>query len=185
MKFNEHSALKGAHSFLSPSQYHWLNYDEEKLIFRYTTAMAAQRGTELHEFASEAIRLGIRLPRNTQTLNMYVNDAIGYRMVPEQPLLYSENCFGTADSITLSRNKKLRIHDLKTGTTKTSELQLYVYAAIFCLEYNFKPFELDYDLRIYQNDEVRKYSPEPEEIAHVMDRIVTFDRLINKIKSED
>lgn len=184
MRFNDHSALKGLHAFLSPSQYHWLNYDEDKLAFRYTTAMAAQRGTELHEFASEAIRLGIKLPRTTQTLNMYVNDAIGYRMTPEQPLVYSENCFGTADAITFTNRKLLRIHDLKTGTTKTSELQLYVYAAIFCLEYGYKPFEIDYDLRIYQNDEVRKYVPTPEEIVHVIDRIVTFDKLIKKLKAE-
>jgi hypothetical protein len=30
---------------------------------------------------------------------MYVNDAIGYNMKVEQPLYYSENCFGHADTL--------------------------------------------------------------------------------------
>ena len=43
--------------------------------------------------------LGQKLPKSQKTLNMYVNDAISFRMVPEQILFYSENCFGTADTI--------------------------------------------------------------------------------------
>jgi hypothetical protein len=99
MIFNKHSDLVGRHAFLSASKYHWTNYDEEKLERTYLAALAVQRGNELHAFAHEAIRLGIKLPRNNTTLNMYVNDAIGYRMTPEQLLVYSANCFGTADAI--------------------------------------------------------------------------------------
>lgn len=187
MKFNDHSAIAGSHSFLSPSYYHWLNYDLDKLTDRFTTQLAAARGTELHEFAQKAIEMGIKLPSNGLTLNSYVNDAIGFKMTPEQPLMYSFNCFGTADAISFrkTRNRKkplLRIHDLKTGISKTSELQLYIYCAIFCLEYDMKPFDIDMECRIYQNDEVRIYVPEADEIAHIMSTIITFDKKIDELK---
>lgn len=182
MIFNKHYALADKHAFLSPSNYHWLNYDEEKLQDRFLTAMAAQRGTELHAFAQQAIYLGVKLPDNGQTLSSFVNDAIGYRMESEQTLFYSENCFGTADAICF-RNNFLRIHDLKTGVTKTSPLQLEVYAALFCLEYGFKPFDIEMELRIYQNDEVRIYIPEPGDIAHHMSTIISFDKKINELRS--
>ena len=183
MHFNSHSNLAGRHAFLSPSTYHWINYDDQKLDARFIAAMAAQRGTELHAFAHEAIRLGIKLPKTSKTLHLYVNDAIGYRMSPEQPLYYSDNCFGTADTISFRRNK-LRIHDLKTGVSPTSEHQLEVYAALFCLEYRFKPFEIETELRIYQNDEVRIYDADPDSISHVMDKIITFDKRINELRLE-
>lgn len=182
MNFNTHLDLNGRHAFLSPSNYHWINYTEEKLEQRYTTAVAAQRGSELHEFAHQAIDLGIKLPANKKTLSLYVNDAIGYRMTPEQVLYYSENCFGTADAISFRRNK-LRIHDLKTGVTPTSEHQLEVYAAIFCLEYRYKPFDISIELRIYQSDEVRVYDADPDNITHIMDRIVTFDKKIKELSA--
>ena len=110
MNFKKHSDLEGRHAFLSASKYHWINYDEEKLSDTYLKYLATQRGTELHAFACQCIRLGVKLPRTRKTLNMYVNDAIGYKMTPEQPLYYSENCFGTADTISFNKNL-LRIHD--------------------------------------------------------------------------
>ena len=182
MNFNDHSELLDKHAFLSPSSYHWVNYTDEKLIDRYETAAASALGTRLHAFAAEAIELGIRLPKNGKTLNMFVNDAIGYRMTPEQPLFYSFNCFGTADAISF-RNDRLRIFDLKTGRNKASMMQLKVYAALFCLEYDVRPAEIDYDLRIYQNDEVAYEMVEPTEIAYVMDRIITFDHRIDTMKN--
>lgn len=182
MRFNDHSELLGLHAFLSPSTYHWVNYTEEKLIERYRTSQAAKKGTRLHEFASEAINLGVRLPKNGKTLNMFVNDALGYRMTSEQPLYYSVNCFGTADAISFRRGL-LRIFDLKTGTTRTSLMQVKVYAAIFCLEYDERPAALEYDLRIYQNDDITTEEVDPTEIAYIMDRIVTFDKYISEIDS--
>lgn len=183
MIFNSHSQLAGRHAFLSASKYHWINYDEEKLDRSFTAAMAAQRGTELHALAHELIRLGVKLPKTDKTLNLYVNDAIGYRMTPEQILYYSDNAFGTADVISFARHK-LRVHDLKTGITPTSEHQLEVYAALFCLEYKFRPFEIEMELRIYQSDEVRIYEADPDVIYHIMDKIVTFDKRINAIRME-
>lgn len=183
MRFNDHTNLIGQHAFLSASKYHWVNYDEEKIDRVYIAALAARRGTELHEFAHEAIRLGIKLPKTAKTLNLYVNDAIGYRMTSEQVLFYSDSCFGTADTISFHRNK-LRIHDLKTGVIPTSEKQLEVYASMFCLEYRMKPFEIEIELRIYQSDEVKIYEADPDVIAHIMDKIITFDRRITAIRME-
>lgn len=181
MIFNSHSGLVGKHAFLSPSNYHWLNYDDQKLEARFFAAMAARRGSDIHQFAHEAIRLGLKLAKSNAALATYVNDAIGYRMSCEQTLYYSDNCFGTADTISFRRNK-LRIHDLKTGISATSEKQLEVYAALFCLEYGIDPFEIEIELRIYQRDEIRVYIPIPDAILSIMDKIIYFDQQIEAIK---
>ena len=89
MVFNRHDKLEGLHAFLGASNYHWINYSEEKVEETYSKWRAAQKGTKLHAFAAECIRLGQKLPRSKQTLNMYVNDAIGFKMTPEQILYYS------------------------------------------------------------------------------------------------
>lgn len=184
MNWNTHFRLKGQHAYLSASKWHWINYDESKLAVAYERNLAAQRGTELHEFAASAIKLGQKLKGSKQTLSMYVNDAIGYRMTPEQVLYYSDNCFGTADAISF-RNGLLRIHDLKTGTTPAHIEQLLIYAALFCLEYKYKPSSIDMELRIYQNDEVLCHCPSGEEIDPIIEKIVAFDKLIEQIKSEE
>lgn len=183
MNFNPHSNLVGQHAFLSASKYHWINYDEDKLISSYKNFQAVQMGTRLHSFACECIELGQKLPRKKKTLNLYVNDAIGYKMTPEQPLYYSENCFGTADAIAF-RNDFLRIHDLKTGSSPASMAQLEIYTALFCLEYGIKPTEIGKELRIYQSDEVLVHEPENDRIFLIMDKIVYFDKCINKLKTE-
>lgn len=185
MKWNNHyrDIPEGAHAFLGASKYHWLNYDEEKLISSYKNAMAAQYGTRLHAFARECIELGQRLPKSKKTLNSFVNDAIGFKMSPEQPLFYSANCFGTADAIDFrDSNKFLRIHDLKTGTTPASMKQLYIYSALFCLEYDWKPEDIGIELRIYQNDDVITERPEAEQIREVIDKIIFADKVIDQIK---
>jgi hypothetical protein len=184
MNFNKHLNLEGQHAFLGASKYHWINYDETKVIDAYSKFMAAQKGTELHEFAAQCIRLGQKLPKSKKTLNMYVNDAIGFKMTPEQPLFYSENCFGTADAISF-RNKMLRIHDFKSGVIPARMEQLEIYAALFCLEYKVNPADIDIELRIYQSDQILYHNPTVEDITTIMDKIITFDKLINKIKSEE
>ena len=184
MNFHNHSNLEGQHAFLSASKYHWINYDEDKIATSYRNFKSVQKGTELHEFAAQCIKLGQKLPRSNKTLNMYVNDAIGYKMKPEQVLYYSDNCFGTADSI-IFRNNLLRIHDLKTGISPTHMEQLMIYAALFCLEYKVKPTDIDIELRIYQSDDVRIYNPKGEEILPIMDKIVSFDKILTKIQLEE
>lgn len=186
MIFNPHTNLVGKHAVLSASKYHWINYSPERMVESYRASQAAAHGTRLHEFASEAIRLGIKMPRNKKTLNAYINDAIGFRMQPEQILYYSDLCFGTADAISFDAQKSfLRIHDLKTGLIPAKPDQLEVYAAMFCLEYRYKPHDIQTELRIYQNDEVLVHIPEKEKLIHIMDRIVYFDKLLKNIQSED
>ena len=184
MNFNKHYDLEGKHAFLGASKYHWLNYSEEKVAESYLKAMATAKGTELHEFAAQCIRLGQKLPNSKKTLNMYVNDAIGYGMTPEQPLYYSEFCFGTADTICF-RKKLLRIHDYKSGVTPARMEQLEIYAALFCLEYHIKPTDISFELRIYQSDEVVVHIPTADDIYHIMDKIITFDKLLTKIALEE
>lgn len=183
MRFNDNSKLAGKHAFLAASKSSWINYDEDKLDRVFLSNMAAARGTELHDLAATCIRLGVKLPETPTTMNLYVNDAIGFRMKPELTLFYSVNCFGTPDTISF-RNNKLRVHDLKTGTLHTSERQLEVYAALFCLEYNFRPFDIEIELRIYQNDEARIYEADPISISLIMDKIVAFDKRIILLREE-
>ena len=184
MNFNKHSSFEGQHAFLGASKYHWINYDEQKLADSYQKFLAVQRGTQLHEFARQCILLRQKLPKSQKTLNMYVNDAIGYKMTPEQMLFYSENCFGTADAISF-RNGLLRIHDLKSGVVPAHMEQLYIYAALFCLEYHEKPCDIGMELRLYQNNEVLIATPSEEEISPIMEKIVRFDKVIRALKEQE
>lgn len=183
MRFNDHSRLAGSHAFLSPSKYQWVGYDDEKLDRTLFSWMAARRGSDLHDLAQRMIRLGVKLAETTETLNRYVNDAIGFRMTPELTLFYSNNCYGQADAVGFRKNK-LRIHDLKTGVIPCKMTQLEVYAALFCLEYGFKPTAIEIELRLYQNDDVQIQEGDPLSITSIMDRIVHFDRRINEIREE-
>jgi hypothetical protein len=183
MIFKQHSDLVDKHSFLSPSNYHWLNYNEQKLESRWFAAQAARRGVALHKLAHDAIRQGVPLSRSNKALATYVADGIKYGMVCEQPLYYSENCFGTADTIGYNR-RVLRVHDLKTGISATSEKQLEVYAALFCLEYGVDPFQIRIELRIYQRDEIRIFEPPPEQIAFIMDKIIYSDQHVESLKED-
>ena len=183
MNFNKHYNLEGLHAPFGASKSSWLRYDKSKLIETYKNLKAAEIGTRLHEFAAEAINLGIKLPKTNKTINMYVNDAIGFRMNTEVVLFYSEHFFGTADAICF-RNKTLRIHDYKSGKSGHLE-QLEVYAALFCLEYKVKPFEIDIILRLYKEDAVEEEKAEPEKILQIMDIIRDFDKVLNKIDEEE
>jgi len=184
MRFNEHWNLKDKHAFLSPSNYHWVNYSEDHLIDRYSSYKASERGTRLHGIAKDCIEMGVKMPKNKNTFNMYINDGIGFKMIPEQPLYYSPYCFGTADTISFRKNT-LRIHDLKTGTTPASMIQLEVYAAIFCLEYEMSPFDIDIELRIYQEPEIQIYKPDKSDIRDIMDTIIIFDKKLQDLDSND
>lgn len=184
MNWTKHLELKGTHAPLGASNYHWLGDNIDELKDRYLSLKAKEKGTKLHELAEIMILNGVRAENTEKTFNAYVNDAIGFGMKPEQVLYYSDNIYGTADAIKFSKGL-LRIHDLKTGTkTKASEMQLYIYAALFCLEHNQKPGKIDMELRIYQNDEIRYFYPTAEDIAPIMDKIVWADKIIEKLKRE-
>ena len=187
MQFNNHRNLSGLHAPFSASQSAWLRYDDEKAMEVYLNRKAAELGSKLHAWAKDTIDLGIKQPRTKKTLNAYVNDAIGFKMDTEVVLFYSERFFGTADAISF-RGNMLRIHDLKTGKGGKIEAhmeQLMVYAALFCLEYRYKPGEIEMELRVYKNDEVIAWNPTAEDIVPIMDKIVHLDKLLQKIDREE
>jgi hypothetical protein len=181
MEWHSHPRLEGSHAVLSPSNYHWLNDSEEKLLARLENAQAAARGTRLHDLAARNIADGITLAMDGRypVIARYVNDAIKYEMVPEQMLMYSMYCYGTTDAISFDAGEMfLRIHDLKTGVSKASFDQLYVYAGLFCLEYDFKPFEIQGQLRIYKNEEPEYCDVDQGYLAWVYDRIRTINAIV-------
>ena len=187
MNFVKHFNLEGKHAPFSPSQSAWLRYDNDRAIDFYMNKKASEMGTILHAWAKQTIDLGIKQPRSQKTIYAYVNDAIGYKMDTEVVLYYSDKFFGTADAISF-RNNTLRIHDLKTGTTGKIEdhiEQLEIYAALFCLEYKFKPGEINMELRVYKNDEVLVHNPTAEDIVPIMDKIIHLNKLLDKIDCEE
>lgn len=184
MTFNDHSKIKGLHAIFSPSQPSWLNYTDERLASYIVNKNAAAYGTRLHAWAKETIDLGIKQSKSKKTLNLYINDAIGYRMSTEVVLYYSDYFFGTADTICF-RDGTLRIHDLKTGEGPVHPEQLLVYAALFCLEYRVKPSEINIELRIYQHDDIDAWSPSPDEIQTIMDIIVHLSKLAENLAKEE
>jgi hypothetical protein len=165
----------------------------------YISSFAPTIGTLVHEYAKDKISYrqpleDNRSERNALLLHLlkndipyqvipldtifynlmpYVNDAIGFKMTPEVVLYYSDYSFGTADTISYSRNV-LRIHDLKTGTTPSSMDQLMIYAAWFFLEYkkevNFQKSRTE--LRLYQNQEVIVHTPSHQELTGIMDKVI-------------
>lgn len=181
MNFNYHSDLRDKHAFLSPSNYHWMNYTDEKLVSVYKNQQAKEEGVLLHHFASIAIEKRIKLANHKKALNMFVNDCIGFRMNSEQVLYYSDNAFGTADAIRF-KDDHLMIFDLKTGITKPSFKQLDVYSALFCLEYGVDPTTISIEERIYQGNGFEVMIPDPLYIQEIMDKIIEFDIILENIK---
>jgi len=184
MPFRDHSHLANVHATLGASNNAWTNYDLDTLETRYRAKLAAQHGTEMHEFAAQCIRHKQRLEETGQTLNTYVNDSIGYRMTPEVVLFHSMDAFGTADAIT-DRDEFLKISDLKTGIGETSFRQLETYAAFYCLEYKKNPAKLaGMEFRIYQNDEVKFMEGDPLVITQLMEHTKICSAHIARLRAE-
>lgn len=209
MLWNDHSDdfEVGSHALLGASKFSWLNYDDEQMYDAWKRQYAQRMGTALHELAADLIynrikitkkdskmvllhllknyipRDAIELDRIMENLVPYVEDGIGFRMRVEQPLVYTENAFGTADAIIFEDRKKLlRIHDYKSGTTPAHLEQLEIYAALFCLEYGVKPGEIDFELRIYQNGDQLIGNPKADNILPVMDEIIRKDKMVQSFK---
>ena len=185
MSYQYSSGVLPDHAIFSPSQPSWLNYSDEQTIERYCNAQAKEMGTRLHSWAAETIALNIRQSRSHKTLNMFINDAIGFRMIPENDVthstrfVYSEFFFGTCDAYSYN-NGVLRIHDLKTGKGPVHPEQLEIYAALFYLQEKLDPYKARTILRIYQNDDVAEWEPEADRIKGIMDLIVKRDKLLRE-----
>lgn len=135
-------------------------------------------------YSDSLINYAGMLPEHVyQTLILYINDCIGFRMDPEVILFYSNNCFGTTDAISFTQDKVLRISDLKTGDTPAHMEQLLIYAALFCLEYHFKPNELKIETRLYQFGNVTELLDiTPSMMVPIMDQIIACDKYLEGIK---
>lgn len=210
MNFNKHLDLEGKHAILSASSWRWINDDQNSLVKRLCSQYAMQIGTVLHDIARKHIQHLIKLNKYDkknvmlellsngipgfiidaidfdqmfENLMTYVNDGVGYKMRPEVVLRYSDNFFGTADAISFDeRTRFLRIHDYKSGILTAHIEQLEIYAALFCLEYRFKPSEISTELRIYQSNQILYHEPEPEEIHGIANKIVELDKFMNQMR---
>lgn len=203
MQWNDHHQLEGKHAFLGASNFHWTNWNDETFENRYYGQFSTVIGTAIHALAHDCIVSRTKLtkhdahliditlyhayvPKDAYDPNLilnnlipFVNDALGFHMSSEILLYYNAYCFGTCDTISFDeKNKLLRIHDLKTGTTPTHMEQLLIYAALFCLEYHKNPHQFNTELRIYQNFDILIANPTPEEIDHYMDLIQNRSKLI-------
>lgn len=136
-------------------------------------------------YALKLIRFLGFLPDNIfETVKQYINDAIGYKMTPEQILKYSDEIYGTTDAIAF-RNNFLRVHDLKTGNLRAHMEQLESYVALFCLEYKIKPAEIEIECRLYQPSEILVHNPTVEDILPIMDQMITIDKTAREIKEQE
>jgi len=189
MFWKNHADIEGRHATLSASKYHWIRYNDDKIVDTYMTRLDAMKGTQLHELAKHLIEMKVKLPDTTATLNQYVNDCIGLRLSPEVMLVASANAFGTADAIGYRKipgqnRYKLIIADLKTGVHEASFDQLLIYVVFFCIEYKVDIMTIDVELRIYQNDEVRIFEPQLDDIIPIRERLLSADAIIDRMRAE-
>lgn len=126
-------------------------------------------------------KTGIRIPKGAydsrmliETVALFVNDALGFRMDSEVILAYDETySYGTSDAfICDERTKTIRVHDLKTGIHPVKMTQLLLYAAQYCLEYKKNPKDYKFELRVYQGGEIIEYFPMGAEVEEHMQKIV-------------
>lgn len=204
MQWNNHKELEGKHAFMGASNYHWTNYDDRTFEARYYSQFSQTIGTVVHKIAHDCIVSRTKLNKHDihlieltlwqafipkdaydpgiilENLMAFVNDAIGFHMSSEILLFYNMFCFGTTDAIGYyERERVLRIHDLKNGSTPADMRQLYIYAALFCLEYKVDPKKLNLiECRLYQNMEVLIDQPSGDTIREYMDKIENRSDLI-------
>ena len=204
MQWNDHHQLEGKHAFLGASNFHWINWTDSIFENRYYSQFSTIIGTTIHELAHDCILNRTKINKHDkhlvelslyhafvpkdaydpnailENLIPFVNDAIGYHMSSEILLYYNSYCFGTCDAILFNeKDKILRMHDLKTGTTTAHFEQLLIYAALFCLEYHKNPRHFTTELRIYQNFEISVNTPDPSEIESFMELIQNRSQLIS------
>jgi hypothetical protein len=158
---------------------------QEIANYIYTKYTFSGNSGDLSPFAKTLLEHIDYIPNEVfETVKYYINDTIGYKMIVEQPLVYSEHIYGTADSI-IFKDNLLRIHDLKTGSHEAKMEQLQVYAALFCLEYDLKPSELEFELRLYQWDGMVIDKPTVEDLLPIIDSIITIEKIAYNVEKEN
>lgn len=131
---------------------------------------------------------GVRIPvaaydstTLTETLSLFVSDAIDYHMDSEVILAYDETyAFGTSDAFLCDEyTKTIIVHDLKTGMHPVKMTQLVLYAAEYCLEYDKNPKDYKFEMRIYQGGDIIEYMPSSSEVEEHMKKIVHAVKVLN------
>lgn len=204
IKWNIHKEYEGKHALMGASNPHWLNYDSKAFENKYYSRYSQEIGTALHQLAHDCIVGRIKLSKHDthlvemalfkafipkdaydpniilKTLMPFVNDAIGFHMSSEILLFVNEFCFGTTDAIVYNEYEKiLRIHDYKSGSIPGKIEQIYIYMAMFCIEYNIDPRKLNLiEARIYQNCECLIDNPPAEVILNIINIIKNNTALV-------
>ena len=181
MIWNNHKELEGKHAFMGASNYHWTNYDDITFEARYYNQFSQVIGTAIHELAHDCIVSRTKLNKHDIhliELKLYKafvpKDAYDANLILENLIPFVNDAIGYYE-----RDKILRIHDYKNGVTQADIRQLYIYAALFCLEYHVNPLTLNkIECRIYQNLEVLIDNPTGEVIQFYMDKIQNRTELI-------
>ena len=128
-------------------------------------------------------RMVKQYPEMLDTIRAYVNDAIGYKMYTEVVLYYTQDFFGTADTLIFNEKERLlRIHDLKTGVSVAHIEQLMGYAALFCLEQHIDPLSISYELCIYQGNDILVATPDGSDVKTFVDQYIAFDKAISNFE---
>ena len=124
-------------------------------------------------------------PEWLDSIRRYINDSIGFRMYPEVVLFFNNDFFGCADALIFNEKERLlRIHDLKTGVSVVHIEQLMGYAALFCLEQHMDPSSIEYELRIYQGNDILIATPTGADVKPFVDWYLAADAELVKFEGE-
>lgn len=117
------------------------------------------------------------------SVKSFINDSIGFGMESEKKLYFSEYFNGTSDAIKYyDKTKLLRVSDLKTGLRPAKIEQVFIYAALYCLQFKLDPLKTNFETRIYQNDEIYIEQPLGEDIADIMQNITHKNKVLTKFE---
>jgi hypothetical protein len=171
--------IKRCHKITSTKE--MLNAIDEFIFNKYyieKTDSVSKDGQRILQCLKQTIKAQ---PELLENIRLYVNDAIGFKMYTEVVLYFTDEFYGTSDAVIFNdKDKLLRIHDLKTGSSVVHIEQLLGYAALFCLEQRIDPLTIDYELRIYQGNDILVATPSGEDVKPFVDQYIAFDKAINK-----
>lgn len=113
----------------------------------------------------------------------FICDSIGFRMESEKKLSVSDKFNGTSDAVRYYlKENLLRVSDLKTGSRPAKFEQVYIYAALYCYQYNLDPLKTNFETRIYQNAVINIEQPEGEIINDILKNILHKNDTLKKFE---